>query len=409
MKTICVVGGGTAGWMAAGYFAVKGYDVTIIESPEIGIVGVGESTVPAINWLANEMGMEEHEWMPLANATFKLGIKHEDWRLKDSTWWHWFLYDRTKDESQFEYVRTGTKPSREKLEYGYHVDAYTFGQTICKVAAMKHKCTHVVGHVTEVIGDPVNGIQEVILTDGKKFSADFYIDCTGWKKLLANKVEMRYRPYVHLLNNRAVASPQPSLAVTNQYTTTKARTAGWMWEIPLQSRRGCGYVYSNKHITDEEAVEEFCKEYPDTDRSNINFLQFTPEVSEESIKCNVATTGLAAGFIEPLEATSIFLSFFLIRQAYFFVSGQRDKKVLNRNVERVFDETALYVLCHYTLSGKEDNEYWKYYKEAEKTLNTRQHVLDKASKPDLLEWKEHTLFQTYSWWSIANHFGLITK
>src|SRR6056297_3612351 len=139
-KTVLVVGGGTAGWLAAGYLSSKGLNVTLVESSQIGIIGVGESTVPAINWIANEMGLSEKEWMPLANATFKLGIKHENWRPDGDTWWHWFLYDRTKQESQIDYVKTHTLPAIDTLEYGYHIDAYKFGETICKTVALKNNC-----------------------------------------------------------------------------------------------------------------------------------------------------------------------------------------------------------------------------------------------------------------------------
>lgn len=372
VKSILVVGGGTAGWMAAGYFSKKGYQVTLVESPEVGIVGVGESTLPSMNWFAQELGMDEHEWMPMCDATYKLAIKHERWVDEESSWWHWFLYDRRKSATQEEYIINNTLPPFELLEYGYQVDAYKFGTTLAKVVATRHGCKHIVGHVDEVIGDPENGIKELRLKSGEVLTADFYIDCTGWRKVLATKVGIQYKPFEHLLNDRAIACSQPSLPVINRYTTTIKKSTGWIWEIPLTTRRGTGYVYSSQHISDEDAINEYCEHYPGTDRSQLNFLKFTPEVATNAIHTNVATIGLSSGFIEPLEATSLFLTQFGIRQIHKVLSGERSAKVTNRAQVSVFDQTAMYVLCHYTLSGYTDNDYWRYYNDLEKKLNTRE-------------------------------------
>jgi tryptophan halogenase len=406
IKSVIVVGGGSAGWMAAGYLSSKGIAVTLIESPDIGVVGVGESTVPAINWMANEMGMQEHEWMPLARATYKLGIRHEDWLHPNSVWYNYFLYDRTKAKDHHRYLTSDALPPRESLEYGYHVDAYTFGETICKTSAQRHGCKHIVAHVKEVVGDDRVGIQGVILDDGRKLDADFYVDCTGFKKLLANKVNMKYQSYTDHLNNRAIAGPQPSLPVINKYTTTKARSAGWIWEIPLAHRRGTGYVYSSAHISDDQALAEYCKEYPGTDVNKLLHLKFNPEVCTTQIKNNVGVAGLSGGFLEPLEATSLFLTFFMIRQIYKYVANEREADVLNRNVTRVFNHIAKFILSHYTLTKRTDNEYWKYYANLETQLDTLTMCRELASQPDNYQWQESTLFFPYSWWALLDGYGL---
>ena len=402
VKSVIVVGGGTAGWMAAGYYSKKGYATTLIESSDIGVVGVGESTLPAMNWFANYLGTEEEEWMPLSNSVFKLAIKHEGWNGPDSNWWHWFIYDRTKNKEQFEHLKNNTLPAREKLEYGYHIDAFKFGNTIAKTVALKHGCKHIIGHVTEVIGDSVTGIQKLVTTNGRELTADFYIDCTGWRKVLANKVGMKYRRYEHLVNDRAITTTQPSLPNINRYTTTIAKSAGWIWEIPLTTRRGCGYVYSSKYITDEEAVEEYCTHYPGTDRSKLNFLKFTPEVCLNPVNLNVVCVGLAGGFIEPLEATSIFLTQYMIMQSEMCVSGERTANAINRSQQKVFDHTAKFVLCHYTLSGRTDTAYWRYFNDLEKTLNTLDYVKEKANEQDVPQWKSTNLFFPCSWWALLN-------
>ena len=406
-KSILVVGGGTAGWMAAGYYSKKGYPVTLIESPDVNVVGVGESTLPAMNWFANFLGMEEQDWMPLSDSVFKMAIKHEGWNDRESNWWHWFIYDRTTHEEQFEHLKNNTLPPREKLEYGYHVDAFKFGDTIAKTTALKHGCKHIVGHVTDVIGNPESGIEKLITGTGLELSADLYIDCTGWRRLLASKVGMEYHRYEHLLNDRAVTTAQPSLPTINRYTTTIAKSAGWIWEIPLTTRRGCGYVYSSKHISDEQAVEEYCEHYPGTDKSKLNFLKFVPEVCLNPINQNVVCVGLAGGFIEPLEATSIFLTQYMIVQSEMFASGERPAGAINRSQKKVFDHTAKFVLCHYTLSGRTDTEYWRYYNDLEKKINTLDYVKQKAAEKDVEQWNSTNLFFPCSWWAMLNGYELI--
>lgn len=406
IKSVLIVGGGTAGWMAAGYLSSKGLSVTLIESGSVGIIGVGESTVPAINWLANEMGMAEHEWMPLANATFKLGIRHLDWRKDGEAWWHWFLYDRTKHDSQMDYVTQHTLPPTEKLEYGYHIDAFKFGETICKTVALKNDCRHIVDHITEVVAEG-DQIIKVKTESGLELSADFYVDCSGFAKVLASRVGMDYKPYDEMINNRAVAAPVKGLDLNERFTTTRARSAGWMWQIPLSHRHGCGYVYSDRYITDEQAADEFLAEYPSLSRSDLRFLRFTPEVCRESIKGNVSVAGLSGGFLEPLEATSVYLTFFMVRQTWLYISGERESEVLNRSLQRVFNETKDFVLCHYTLSDRRDNEYWQYYQDLEDRINTRAMVLERANMPDHKEWRPTSLFFAYNWWSMAHYFKLL--
>lgn len=406
INNIIVAGGGSAGWIAAGFLASKGFDVTVIESPNVGVIGVGESTVPAIGWLAREMGMVDSEWMPLANATYKLGIRHEDWSQGGSHWFNWFVYDRTRQIDQHRYL-FGKLPPLENFEYGYHVDAHLFGETICKVSAIKNNCKHVVAHIEHVIADPEFGVKELITKDGRRFSADFYIDATGFKKLLANQVGIKYRRYDTHLNNRAIAAPQPSLPHLNRYTTTKSRNIGWIWEIPLAHRRGTGYVYASDFLTDDEAVDEYLREYPGTDVNSLSFLKFDPEVCTQFIKTNVAVAGLSGGFIEPLEATSLFLTYLMVRQTYQYLVGEYSAEVLNRSLVRVFDQTAHYVLSHYTLSGKRHNEYWKYFYNIEQKLKTFNHNKEIACRPDAKKWGGDRLFFPYHHWAMLDGYGLI--
>ena len=404
-KSVIVVGGGSAGWMAAGYFSVKGFDVTLIQSPLVGIVGVGESTIPAMNWFAQELGMDEPDWMPTCNATFKIGIRHSDWKYPGSDWWHLFLYDRNKEPHQMQHVHNYTLPPKEDLEYGYHVDAHTFGETLCQKVATVHGCRKVYAHITEVQADE-RGIKGLVTEDGTKYEADFYVDCSGWRKLLAERLDIKYKHYDFLLNDRAIAGPQPSLDRIDNWTTTRARSAGWIWDIPLTHRRGTGYVYSSNHISDDDAVAEYCREYPGTNPTKLQKLRFRPEVCETPIYKNLAVVGLSGGFIEPLEATSLFLTQFMIRQAHKVWGEGRRADVVNRNQRRVFDHIATFVLCHYTLSNRRDNDYWQHYYDVGIKEKHREMVLENAAQPDIGKWTETNLFFPYNWWSMGRAYDL---
>ena len=408
MKKLLIIGGGTAGWLAAGYFSQKGYPVTLIESDQVPIVGVGESTLPAMNAFAQELGMTESEWMPLSDATVKLGIQHQGWSGQDSEWWNWFLYDRTQEHEPQQHLAQGTLPPQSELKYAYHVNANQFGETIARTVALRNGIEHVVAHIDQVQGNPETGIVGLTTTDGRQFSADFYIDCTGWRRLLGEVVGMKYHYYEHLVQDRAIAGPRTP-TTQNRYTLTQAAAAGWLWEVPLTTRRGTGYVYSSQFSTDQEAFEEYLKFYPGADWDRMNKIKFRPEVCTNNINTNVSMVGLSGGFLEPLEATGVFMIQFMIEQTHLYLSAERSARVINRNQKRVFDEVALYLLAHYTLSGRQDSEFWKYYHDLERKLNTRDQVLERANRPDVGHWESSTLFKPYSWWALARAYNLLEK
>lgn len=404
-KSIVVVGGGTAGWMAATFLSVKGHEVTLIESEHVPIVGVGESTLPSMNFFCQELGLTEEKWMPMCSAVKKLGIHHQDWYYDPQSWWHWFVYDRKQHHNQIEYLDTNTFPPQNKLEYGYHVDAVQFGQSL-KPIAQQHGCQHFVDHIATVNVNSDGAVDHLVTNSGKVLRADYYVDCSGWAKLLCNAVGTRYTPYQDLLNDSAIACPQPSTDSIKQYTITRRMSAGWTWEIALTNRRGVGYVYSSKHISDQDAIEEYCRNYPNTDRSKIRKLTFTPEKCVNPFNKNVCAVGLSAGFIEPLEATSLFLSQYNIMRFNDVISNNRNPEVFNRSQSQLIDEIYLYTLAHYTLAKGTDNEYWKHYSDLESRLQTEKLVRQKAQQPDVGKWAPSTMFFPYSWWALLQGYGL---
>jgi len=399
MKSIIVVGGGTAGWMSAAYFSKKGFSVTLIESPSIPIIGVGESTVPAMTSFCQTLGLDENTWMDQVNAIHKLGICHSGWK-KGSTidWWHWFEYDRTKQESRHEYLKNDALPS-STLEYAYHIDAVKFGNIVCKPVALENSCVHIVDDVVEVLTD-YSGIKGLQTKSNGTLVADFYIDCTGFRKVLASALDIKYNKFEHVINDSAIACQQEPLDTPAKYTLTRKMNAGWNWEIALQNRRGAGYVYSSKFISDEDAIKEYVSLYPDTNKDKLRVLKFNPEYTETPIYKNCALIGLSSGFLEPLEATSIWLIQYFIEGTHAIIKDNRSPKVFNKAQLKIMKEIHYFILCHYTLSDHDDTEYWKYYKNLEKQLNTKEYVKIKSKEKDGNPTKYNKFFHPYSWWSM---------
>jgi len=399
MNKICIVGGGTAGWMAAAYLSKKGFDITLIESKNIPIIGVGESTLPAMTTFCRELGLSDSEWMDKVQSVYKLGICHKGWKKGSNIdWWHWFEYDRNKHDARHEHVKNGTLPD-SVFEYAYHIDAIKFGNEVCKPVAQKNNCRHIIDDVISVSTDD-NGITSILTKEHDSINADFYIDCTGFAKVLAKKVGIIYKDFEHVINDSAIACPQEPLDKINRFTITRKMSSGWCWEIALQNRRGAGYVYSSKYISDDEAINEYISLYPDTDKEKLRVLKFNSEYCKNPIHKNCAVIGLSSGFLEPLEATSIWLTQYFVEGLYKTIKDKRDAKIFNKAQLKVMHDIHYFILCHYTLSDNDDTEYWRYYKELEKKLNTKEYVKSMALVGDSNPEKYAKIFHPYSWWSM---------
>lgn len=399
--SVLIVGGGTAGWMAAAFFSRQGMTVTLIESAQVPIIGVGESTLPAMTKFCQNLGLEEHQWMPQVNAIHKLGIRHQGWSHNGQDWWHWFVYDRKSQDTHHDYVRDGTLPE-SIYEYSFHVDATKFGSLVCGPVARQHGCQHIIDDVLTVTVAE-KGITGVVTREHGVLTADFYLDCTGFARVLAKAMGIKYHKFEHAINDRAIACHQPALPSTKRYTQTRCLSAGWNWEIALTNRRGAGYVFSRDYISDDAALQEYLTLYPDTDQSRLRFLDFIPSYTETPIVKNMATVGLSSGFLEPLEATSIWLIQYMIEGVHRILTEKRSAQVFNRAQTRVMNEIYEYILFHYTLSERDDNDYWRYYQQVEQKLNTRSIACQRANLPPADPSTHVRLFTPYNWWSME-HF-----
>jgi tryptophan halogenase len=413
---IVIVGGGTAGWMTAATL-IKHYpnkDITLIESADVPTVGVGESTIGGINDWLNSLGINEDDWMKACDASLKLSIKFTDWAGKGSGGFHypfgeawtvgtshgindWYIKkawypatpvtdfcDSFYPQMAMVHQNKVIKNENDELpgwrydrDVAYHFDAAKFGlwlrESYCKPRGVKH----IVGTINEDIATDANGIQYVELTTGEKITADLYIDCTGWKSLLLGKaLNVPFVSYSDFLpNNSAWATRLPYTDKVNElegYTNCTAIDNGWVWNIPLWSRIGTGYVYSDKYISKEDALEEF-KNYLRTDRqvkvdpAVVDSLEYRAismrvGIHEELFVKNVCAIGLSAGFIEPLESNGLFTVHEFLHQLVKTLSrrdiGRIDKLGFNKTSRGAFDAFAEFVGMHYTLSQRSDTKYW---------------------------------------------------
>ena len=401
LKKIVIVGGGTAGWMAAMILAhsliPKGVEISVLESPVVGIVGVGEGSTPWLRGFFDSLGIEEAEWMPECNATYKCGITFDGWSTKPGfeSYFHPFasmLDNLTMTQfvhnaqarvngadvhahpnrffiaSQLADRRMAPKPSRNfpfDVWYGYHFDAVMLGQYLHKKAEQRgvhyKPC-----HVSDVRLNERGDIAAVVTAEGETISADFFVDCTGFAGLLIQKA--MGTPFVsfanNLFNDAAVAMPTPIGDDIPSQTISYAMKHGWRWEIPLTSRFGNGYVYSSSFCSADEAERELRETLGmlDSDVSARHLKMRIGRVTKHWNR-NCLAVGLAQGFIEPLEATALL---FIQRTVTGFVEfieagdmGEAAQAKFNQRVNDHFEGTRDYIVTHYKTNTRSDTDYWR--------------------------------------------------
>ena len=419
MKTnkIVIVGGGTAGWMSASTL-IKAFpekDITVIESPNFPTVGVGESTIGQIKKWVRYIGIDEKDFIPFTDASFKTSIRFTDFYKKDSGYfdypfgvpmneeggnsildWHALRcsYPELPPTSMVEYLFPAAQLwKNSKLSYNenkefdnflfensvaYHFDATKFGiwlkEKYCIPRGVK-----VISATVSSINTSVDGIELLVLDNGEKISSDIFIDCTGFKSLLIGQaLNEPFKSYSEMLpNNRAWATKinyidrEKELEV---FTNSTAIENGWCWNIPLWSRLGSGYVYSDRFVSPDEAKNEFKKYLMSSkmvvprSEEEVNSLEFKDIPMRIGLHKRifvkiVVALGLSAGFIEPLESNGLFsvheFLFALIDILQRGEISQFDRDMFNVRINDVFDSWAKFIAHHYSLSHRDDTPYWK--------------------------------------------------
>lgn len=353
---ICIIGGGTTGWWTAGYLNhhFSEYDITLIESSDIPIIGVGESTLPMIKTFFDSFGIDEKEWMAKCDAVHKYGNIKQGWNGKEDpefAFTFWFNDNNAFSNWYKEYIRGNkTKDSLNDLynkdgwsAVAYHLHAEEAGRII------KDTCIENVTHIVDTLDTLPPGY-------------DLYIDCTGFRRqFVKDKTEVKVNKK-HLVNSAWVCPFQ--LDENVPYTRSIARDYGWQFKIGLTSRVGTGYVYSDTHISDEQALEQF-KEYtshldPWMDKSPRN-IKWKPNWLKNPWSDNVVAIGLSQGFIDPLESNALFMIQHSITTLAECLKRGYSSKTYNKMINRTWNENSEYILHHYGLSNRDDTSFWKEY------------------------------------------------
>jgi hypothetical protein len=402
IKDIVIVGGGTAGWMTAAPLAQrlgKRCEVVLIESPEIGTIGVGEATLPTIRYYNLALGLDGAEFVKATQATFKLGIDFKDWGHIGNRFFHGFgdfgpdienrspymywlrLARELKDVPSYEEWSVATVMARNyrfmppygdkpaptnAYSYGFHFDAGLYAAYLRDYATQRG-AVRIEGMITDVEQHPETGfITAVKLRDGRRVEGDLFVDCSGFRGLLIEGVyQAGYEDWSEMLPcNSAQAVACAKVEKITPYTTSTAKQAGWTWRIPLQHRTGNGHVYCNAFTSNEEASRVLLEGLDAPALGEPRQLRFTTGRRRKSWIKNCVAIGLSSGFLEPLESTSInmienavgwLVQFFPERDCRPELADEFNRLVTERYVA-VRD----FIVLHYKLTKRDDSEFWRY-------------------------------------------------
>ncbi len=403
VRKVLIVGGGTAGWMTAAVLSKilkNDYaEIELVESEEIGTVGVGEATIPQIGTFNRTLGIEENDFVRATQGTFKLGIEFVNWGANGERYIHPFggygldmegvsfhafflkhygqnygpetiepysLQALAARQNKFmRPVNAGNSPL-SKIAYAFHFDAGLYAQYLKRLSEARG----VVRHEGKVVDVALNGesghIRHVQLADGRVLEADLFVDCTGFRGLLIEQaMKTGYNDWSHWLPcDRAVAVPCESAGALTAYTRSTAREAGWQWRIPLQHRIGNGHVYSSAFTTEERATELLMANLDGEPLAGPRHLRFVTGHRKRFWVGNCVAIGLSAGFIEPLESTSIHLiQSGVAKLLQMFPArgfSQPDIDRYNRVTTFEFERIRDFIILHYHLTRRDDTPFWNY-------------------------------------------------
>ncbi len=402
LKNIVIVGGGSAGWMAAAALSTMLPDdsvkITLIESDKIGTVGVGEATIPDMINFNAMLGIDEAEFLKATNGTFKLGIEFIDWGRKGERYLHpfgghgvdmqgidfhqYWLHSKASGkpfpledysicavaaaQNKFTLPERNPRSVLSHLRYAYHIDATLYAKYLRNFAETRG-VIRLEGLVETVSQDSENGdITGLILENGDEINGDFFFDCTGFRALLTEKtLGVPFTDWSHWLpcdTAQTVASER--IGPLLPYTKATAKTAGWQWRIPTQHRTGNGHIYSSQYMDDDEAIDILLDGLDSPIKGEPRKIRFRTGHRETLWNKNCIALGLSAGFLEPLESTSLFLiQMGISRFISLFPSSDVSNVVrdeYNLQMQKEFDQVRDFLILHYVATERDDSPFWNY-------------------------------------------------
>ena len=448
IRDVVIVGGGTAGWMAAAAFARlldrKSVRVTLVESDEIGTIGVGEATIPPITAYNKMIGIDEDAFLEATRATFKLGIEFVDWGGVGERYFHpfgcygqdfrgvafhqiylreqklgkiadigeWSMSTAAASLGRFARPASDAPLPLSQLAYAFHFDAGLYARFLRGISE-GDGVTRVEGKIVDAALDGKTGhVTQVVLADGTTIAGDLFIDCSGFRGLLIEqKLATGYESWGHWLPcDRAIAVPSGYSGQPDPFTRSTARSAGWQWRIPLQHRMGNGIVYASAHLPDADAEALLLANLEGEALAEPRRLSFTAGRRKMAWNANVVSLGLSTGFVEPLESTSIHLiqSGIVKLLALFpdkhFNPVERDE--YNRQMKEVFEDVRDFIILHYKVTRRDDSDFWNYCRTMDVPDSLEAKLELWRSKGRLFR-HNHELFGTASWVAVLLGQGLV--
>lgn len=435
---IVVVGGGSAGWMTAAALVtgLRGRStVELVESEDIGIIGVGEATFPSIREYNRILGIDEREFLRATTGTYKLGIRFCDWLERGRDYFHTFGHFGNLAGSQTlwaQHRRVGLAeplglqcvptvmamkgrfvlPDNDaaQFKYAFHFDAVQYAAFLRKLA-MQRGARHTTGRIVDVARRPDGGVAAVVLDDGRRIEGDLFIDCSGFGSLLLGKtLQEPFVDFSHWLPvDSAWALPCERVGEDiTPYTRATALDGGWAWRIPLQNRTGHGHVFSSRFIDAERAREQLVAQLDGPALGEPRLLRFTTGHRRRFWVNNVVAIGLSSGFLEPLESTSIYLIQDGIGRLMTLLTSGRplqasDPEAFNEGAVRRFARVRDFIILHYCLTRRRDSELWRHVATME-LPDTLAFKLELWRRHGVLHQYDEEGFDATSW--LAVHAGM---
>jgi tryptophan 7-halogenase len=400
IRRLVIAGGGTAGWMTAAALSkvLRGrVQITLVESEEIGTVGVGEATIPMIQLFNRVLELDEAEFVRETQGSFKLGIEFVDWGRQGTRYMHAFgrlgqdlwtvpfhqywlkMHQAGKAPPLAEFSITNTAGWRNRfmpapgdvqnsplndIAYAYHFDAGLYARYLRRHAETRG-VQRLEGRIAEVVLEPARGhVSALLMQDGRRIEGDLFVDCSGFRGLLIEQaLRTGFEDWTHWLPcDRAVAVPCERVSPLTPYTRSTAHRAGWQWRIPLQHRTGNGHVFCSAQISEDEATAVLMSNLDGEPLAEPRTLRFTTGMRRLGWNRNVVAIGLSSGFLEPLESTSIHLiQSAIARLIDFFPDtgfAQADIDEYNRQTRFEIERIRDFIILHYHLNQRIDSPFW---------------------------------------------------